>query len=733
MADLGRGWLLLTLFACVACNQVEVAPDPVPIRHAAAQPAAPTETAPVSRAQAPQDAQDVVLVTIDTLRPDHLGVYGAKGASTPVLDTLAAEGVRFEEAFASAPLTLPSHASMLTGNYPPRHGVRHNGVFRLRGESVTLAERFQAAGWKTGAVVGAFVLSRQFGLDQGFDSYDDAFGEKRSSGSGFQERTATEVTDRALEWLGKTEGPYFLWVHYYDPHSEYEPPAPYDKRFQGRPYDGEIAYVDAELGRLLEAVKDRGRWDQTHVAVTSDHGESLGEHEESTHGYFLYDAVLRVPLILRGPGVAVGVRRDLASNTSIAPTLAGLAGLGGFDEADTPSLLAPKDEAGVHPYAEALAAQFDFGWAPLYAIRDKEHSLIESPAPELYEIATDAEQLENLWSADADAELLEVHTRLKAQLDARLEAARPMEPSPIDAETAAQIEALGYLVTREPTERTGMNPRDGKRWIELSTGALADYLGQRFIDAQAKALEVLEEYPDSGRMHGILARIGVATGRSDQARPHAEALVRLQGENADHHALLGLVLMRLGDLKGAVEAFESGLKVDPGHYGAHLGAMWKHKTGAPVQEAQYHADEAVRLAGEDVSVLDRVGETWEGLGEYERALKAYQRVLALDPDSMQGHMRLAIQYARLGDHPAYLNHLAAAGEASDRPDMRNRLGITLAARGDHAEAEEIFRTLIHEHPTNQLARLNLSRLLGQTGRGDEAASLRAPLPAAAAE
>ena len=711
-----------------ACNQVEIEPTQ---GRAAADPG----QGEAPRPPAAPDAPDVVLITIDTLRADHVGGYGAPDVATPALDALIAEGLRFERAYATAPLTLPSHASMLTGLYPPRHGVRHNGVFHLGQEAETLAESFQAAGFHTGAVVGSFVLSAQFGLHQGFDHYDDQFGEKRSAGSGFQERTATQVTDHALAWLATVDDPFFLWVHYYDPHADYQPPAPWSERFAGRLYDGEVAYVDSEIGRLIEALEERGRFDRTVVAVTSDHGEALGEHGESTHGYFLYDAVLRVPLILRGPGLPSGqARADLVSGAAVAPTLAQLAGLSGFDEVDVASLLGTPVEGQGPPYSETLATELDFGWAPLHATRSGSHSYIRAPRRELFDAVADPRQERNLLAGVASPAAAAVQEELDGHIAAILAAGRPLAPVEIDAQTAAQMQALGYLVSTAPTERTGMDPKDGQRWIELSMAALGAYFDHRFDDARRMAQEVLEAFPDSGRMHGILARIAVSTGRPDQALPHAEMLLRLQPASADHHALLGLVRLRLGDLPGAVAAFESGLQRDPEHHGAHLGAMWKLKVGGSVEDAAHHAERAIALGGGDVMIMDRVAETWEGLGQYEQALATYQRASAMQPDSEHLHMRLAIQYARLDDREPFLRHVRLAGAAAARPDMRNRLGIALAARGAHAEAELIFRELLGQHPGNRLARLNLGRLLDSTGRSEEAAALRtAPAPAAPAE
>ena len=281
----------------------------------------------------------VLLVTIDTLRADRVGVYGLPDAATPTLDGLAASGVLFEQAIAAAPLTLPSHASILTGQYPPTHGVRHNAIFRLGGEAETVAERFQASGVDTGAVIGAAVLDPAFGLDQGFDVYDAKLPQERSAAAGFFERSAQGVTDAALSWLRRTDGRFFLWVHYYDVHGSYHPPEPFKTRFAKRPYDGEVAYVDQELGRLLQGLEQSGRRSNTLVAVTADHGEGLGEHGEAYHSYLIYDSVLHVPLLLSGPGVPAGRRvPSVVSTTGLAATLLHLAGLPALTKTDVGDL-----------------------------------------------------------------------------------------------------------------------------------------------------------------------------------------------------------------------------------------------------------------------------------------------------------------------------------------------------------------------------------------------------------
>jgi arylsulfatase A-like enzyme len=315
----------------------------------------------------------VVLISIDTLRADHVGAYGASRAHTPTLDELAARGVRFEHAFSPAPITLPAHASLLTGLEPPQHGVRGNGAFRLPEEALTLAEALRAAGFATAAFVGAFVLDRQYGLAQGFDAYDDRMTSRRAAGAtGFAERRADAVVDAALAWLATAPERFFLFVHLYDPHANYDPPPGFRAAFPRHPYAGEIAFADAQLARLLAGIRERWPDDRTLVVATSDHGESLGEHGEATHAYTLYDATQRVPLLLAGPGLPRGaVASPVVRLVDVTPTILALAGLDappGSPGRDLRGALSGSEHEPRAAYMETLATQLDFGWSPLRAV-----------------------------------------------------------------------------------------------------------------------------------------------------------------------------------------------------------------------------------------------------------------------------------------------------------------------------------------------------------------------------
>ena len=687
-----------------ACNRVEVAPA---APEAAAEAgdggaaARATEIAP--------SGPSVLFVTIDTLRADRVGAYGDADAATPTLDALAERGVLFEDAIATVPLTLPSHASMFTGRYPPAHGVRHNTIFRLDEAAETLAERFAAAGYATGGFVAAAVLSSRFGMAQGFDHFDEELPKERAAAAGYFERPASEITDSVVGWLDETPGPFFAWVHYYDAHASYEPPEPFATEYADRPYDGEVAFVDREFGRLLAHLEAQGRLADTLVVVTSDHGEGLGEHGEATHTYLIYDSVLRVPLVIAGPGVPAGVRiAEVVSNAAVAPTLAAAAGLPPFADADTEDL-SPRWQGASEPgwaYAESLAGLYDHGWSPIQAIRTAEHQYIRAPRPELFDQAADAGQLTNLLPT-TEAAIAQVVDASEARLVAIDATAEASERTEVDAETRAQIEALGYVVPVGQVEGNGADPKDVHTLAAGMFDAMALYQARRYADAERLSLAMLERLPHSHQLHDILARTYIETGRPDKALPYAREVARLVPDWTEGHGLVGQAALALGDLPTAVGAFTRANELNPEDPGAHLGMMWDAKLGGDVASAAAHAERALALGGDRVAIWDTLGEIWEGLGEYERALSVYENALERFPDAAKLEMRLAIQYARLGDEARSADHFARAGKYAESLQLRNRHAIVYAARGDVDRAETMLRGIVAQHPQSARTRRNL--------------------------
>jgi arylsulfatase A-like enzyme/Tfp pilus assembly protein PilF len=670
-----------------------------------------------------EGAPNVLLVSVDTLRADRVGAYGASFGATPNLDALAAGGLRAEKALSPVPITLPAHATLLTGLYPPHHGVRHNGIFRLGAEQVTLAERFRDAGYATGAVVGAMVLERRFGLAQGFDRYDDEFGSDRATSTGYLERPAAAVTAAALEWLGEVDGPFFLFVHYYDPHADYTPPPAFASRFAGRPYEGEIASVDAALGELLAGLRAAGRLAHTVVAVTADHGESLGEHGERTHSYTLYDATLSVPLVLHGPGVPEGrTLPGVVSIASVAPTLLRLAGLAPAAASDGEDLVAraaAPASGGGEAYAETLATQLDHGWAPLYALRTPEHHFVRAPRPELYAVRDDPRELRNLLGAGPREEA----ATLDAAIAAQLASAVPLRTAPVDGETQQQLRALGYALAEEPVAETGLDPKDGLRLVEVYVDARTAFYAGDLEKAERRAREVLAESPGSGQAHALLSSIARRRGDLRGALAEAERASARLPHSAAFHSEIGDLRLELGDLPGAVAAYDAALGVDPEFAEARAGLMWRAALAKDPSLAAAEAERALAIRADDPLLRLRIAQNFDRLGDGERALGAFRETLRLDPASRAAHMGAAIQLARLGEDAEADEHLVAAGPYAMEPNQRNRLAIAYAARGESGRAEALFRDVLAAHPDHPNARRNLAHLLRTTGRAAEAEAL----------
>ena len=505
----------------------------------------------------------VLLVTIDTLRADRLGCYGSESARTPVIDTLAASGVRFAAAISPAPLTLPAHASLMTALDPPGHAVRHNSIHRLSEDVPTLAESMREAGFATAAFVGALVLDRRFGLDRGFDVYDDAIGSASSKTVGYAERSAEAVVDAALRWLESAPPRFFLWVHLYDPHAPYAPPPGFAAAFASDPYAGEIAYADHQLGRLLDGIDARFGSAGRLVVVTSDHGEGLGEHREETHAYGIYDATQRVPLVFSGAGVPPGRVVDAPVRlVDVAPTVLAvvaappLSGVGGRD-------LSPQlggDPGVPEPaYVETLATHFDYGWSPLVGLRTERFKYIRAPRPELYDLQADPHE-----TRDLARERPEDVARLDAQLEARLPARQSVAVD-LGEEDRERLRSLGYVVPegRAMSLRAdrlgGPDPKDEIDLLARVARAEALALAGRPAEALAP-LAALSDPPTHVRL--LRSAIRVETGEWSLAAEDARSVVAASPRRVDARLLLAAALEGGGDVAGARAAFEAALALD---------------------------------------------------------------------------------------------------------------------------------------------------------------------------
>ena len=597
------------------------------------------------------DRPDVILVTIDTLRADHVGCYGYAAAQTPMLDRLCAEGVKFTNAYTASPITNTSHASIMTGLYPSRHGVADFGV-PLAASHPTLAEQFQKAGYKTAAFIGAVILDSSAlapGLNRGFDHYEN-FPAQTTTKERWErvERRADAVVAKAIAWLANTTGaPRFLWVHLYDPHDPYEPPEPFRSKFAKEPYDGEIAYADAALGKLMATLEKQNRFQSAIFAVMSDHGEGLGEHGENTHGIFLYDSTLHIPLIVKLPDSVrkASVYSRQASSVDVMPTLLDLAGIK-VPEVEGSSLKSALQSGSGEDHVAFSETDYPvrFGWAPLKSIRQPGAKYIEAPRPEFYDLSADPKELNNLYAPWNDA----VQSLRASLAEFRSKAPQPdtHATAPVDQNTVEELKALGYLGTN-PGATTVPEPSmlpDPKDKIQVQnlihSGMMAEEGGDPVAARKAFASAV-EADPTSTIALRQLGTLEYKSGEYKQAAAHlAQAYARDAGDSTVA-LLLGQALVKTGDLKAAKDVLESALRTAPGQYDARvaLGRAYAGLGNTAAAHDQYEA--AMLLDGKRPEARLANAELLLAAGKKAAARSEIQKVIAADPKNSEAAALLA--------------------------------------------------------------------------------------------
>ncbi len=605
---------------------------------------------------------NVLLVTLDTTRADRLGAYGFKAIETPNLDRIAHEGVLFEQAVTPAPLTLPAHSSIFTSKLPPAHGVRDNGGFFLDDRETTMAERLKSRGFRTGGFVGAYVLDHKWGVAQGFEKYFDDFdlSKYKSVSLSSVERRGDEVADHAIQWLDTVSSSrFFAWVHFYDAHSPYDPPEPFKSRYPDRPYAGEIAFVDSQVGRLLTWLDAHQLLDKTIVVVMGDHGESLGDHGEGTHGFFVYQSVLRVPLLIRAPYDAMHGRRvaDVVRSVDVQPTVLDLLGIQTNEKFEGQSLVSLMTGAssglGLEAYSEAVYPRFHFGWSDLRALRAGRYKYIEAPKPELYDLEKDPGEATNIYpQRRALAGQLAGHLH---QLEARLKsgATSARAPAEIDPDTRDRLASLGYVgtfVSGDAAERVALaDPKDKIDLFNLMTRA-------RDLSRHDK--------------------------NSDEAIKSLIEVTRQDPKVIDAWFMLGNEYYRNRQFEQAIDSYKR----------------------------------ALALKSDYDLVVINMANAYRQLGKDDEALVGYRRYLELDPKNAQIRYEAAqvlIDRGELADARAQLQQALKL-----QPSMaaaRNALGIVALKDGDTAGAEKEIRSAIALKTDVRLAHFNLALLAEQRG------------------
>ena len=634
-----------------------------------------------STAQTPRDA-NVLLITLDTTRADHLSCYGPDGAKTPHLDALAARGVRFAHATAQVPLTLPSHACIMTGAYPPVHGLRDMGGFTLAKSHPTIASIAQAAGFETAAFVGSRILSKHFGISNGFATYDDDMSsqaEEELPGV-YPERRAAVVTDRAIEWLKQNgQRRFFLWAHYYDPHAPYNPPEPYQHTYAKELYSGEIAYMDEQVGRLFDWIDQAGLSTRTLIVAIGDHGESLGEHGEMTHGVFLYDSTTHVPLIIAGPDVFPGkVISDQVRSIDVMPTVIEFLHLSPGVEVQGVSLWPLIREGRRVPsnyaYLETLYPRTYMGWSELRAMRTDSWKLIVAPHPELYNLERDPQETNNLiaqYPADASQlqkKLWEVAGEQNKQ--------EKVASGSLDPKTRRELESLGYVSPGTPREiQLGTHAPDPKDRVEILKiqYQVQELLNHKAYGRAAPLMEGgLKRDPQNPTSHLFLATAYEKSGNyaraiqvyqkaiernlitdqmysrlgRDELRLHQldkaiDAMVRANQMNPtdlDNLRNLGTAYLQMGRVDDAEKSFKA-ITVQNGSYAAAwngLGLVSIQRNDA--NSARGDFEKALEVGPDEVEPLLNLGLLYKKAGDNRQAVHYFETFLAKAPKSQYGAM-----------------------------------------------------------------------------------------------
>ncbi len=650
-----------------------------------------------------------LLVTLDTTRADRIGCYGYRAGSTPALDALAENGVLCERAFTVAPITLPSHTSMFTGLYPPENGIFTNGRGRLDESIPTLAEVLKHNGYETAAFVASFVLNAKFGLDLGFETYDDDFtSEAAVEDVLHRQRSGQSVVDAALKWLGlRREKPFFCWVHLYDPHAPYLAyPELFGDKYVDRPYDAEIAYVDLQVQRLIDYLKQNGLEKQTLVVVVGDHGEGLGEHVEQEHGMTLYDDTLHVPLIFRHAGQLPGKRR-IPSNVSLvdlSPTVLDLLGLRDPRKITGRSLknaiVSGESPAGV-VYGATDAPFLVDGWSPMRCLIDGNWKYIRSTKPELYDLAKDPHERQNLFEAAPDTA-----RDLESRLTEFMSRLAPREEIAVQLTSAERrkLEQLGYLIGAKhaATSKSAGDLPDVKdmlpfnlavqKAMKLADGGSPDEAIEQLREVIRQAPRYPEAYwhlssvlrkqdqfdeagkvlhsllavrPDCSQAHFGLALIAMEQGRPAEAIPELRDVINCDPENADAHNMLGTLLYSAGETDKALAHFNAALAVDPQNAGAYEGRA---------------------------ALFSRTGRVSDAIADYRMAVK-------YAPETAETLLKLGVELANAGETEEGSRHMARAVELNPRnPEMRYIFGLFLVQHGRPEEAIDQLTAAVELKP-----------------------------------
>ena len=625
-------------------------------------------------ASAPPEAKlqrrdvNVLLITIDTLRADALSSYGSKTISTPRIDALAARGVRFAQAIAQVPLTAPSHGSILTGTYPQQHKLRDMGGFVLDGKIPTLASTLAAAGFETAAFVGASVLHQSYGLNRGFTTYNDSMKDEKATNKlpGVVAEVRGEVvTRRALEWLDRqpSDGKrFFLWSHYYDPHFPYDPPEPHRSRYGKNKYGGEVAYTDAEVGRLLDGLKERARDHNTLIVLLADHGESLGDHGEYSHGVFLYDATMRIPLIVAGPGIPAekAVTQQVRS-IDVMPTILEYAGIATPAQVQglslLPAIVDGKRVRTNYCYMETLYPKTHMGWSELRGMRTDDWKLVVAPKPELYRISEDQTESRNIVErhpVDAD------HLQKKVW-----EVAGPpgslgeLKPQPIDEERRRELQSLGYVSAGQRKLRidmSGPDPKDRAGVLEVLERATEAMNHDRFRAAVPLLEKISRQDPTNPMIYKQLGLCFQRLEQFDKAEQAYQGAIKNKADSDETYSELGEIYVRRGDLGRATDLMERAARLNPTNLENMVNLATAYLHLSRPEETQRVLRAVLTQDERHAPAHNLLGIVEIQRGQQVKARAHFESAVKYDPEFAEPYMNLGLLAQNAGETKAAIGY-----------------------------------------------------------------------------
>ena len=637
---------------------------------------------------------NVIVITLDTTRADRLPSYGCRDVVTPTLDAFAARGVRFEKCYAQTPLTLPSHTTLMTGTLPLFHGIRDNGGFFVPEKLKTMAELFKDKGYETGAFIAAYVLDSKWGLNQGFDTYFDKFdlSKFKRVSLGTVQRPANEILDQALPWLEERKAKrFFAWLHLYDPHTPYEPPPPYDRLYANRPYLGEIAFADSEIGRLWVWLQSNGLLEKTFIVFAGDHGESLGEHEEQSHGFFVYQAAIHVPLIVVTPFAKLQgvVSPEVTTLADVLPTVCDMAGLPVPAEVQGKSLLPAffgrRRKETPLAYSETYYPRFHYGWSDLKSVQDGRHKLILAPVPELYDVVADPREEKNLVYLEK-----KVYENLNAEAEVFISRASrnayEVDVSKVDEETREKLSALGYV------------------------GSFADpakLKGKKLANPKEK-ITVFNELSRAREM-GL-------DGKADEAIPIIQGIIATDPDITEAYFSIGNILFQDHKFSEAIGYFTQVLDRKPDDSFAAINIALAFEGMGRFDEAEKFLLGHIGKGFTDPQFYFMLGNMSYVQKKYDQAIPYLEKCLVSNAESAGSHSLLGAIYIIKNDLPRAEEHLRKAAELNPRLANIHFFSAELAdKRGLTSEAESEYLKQLEVSPKHFKSMYNLARIYRQAG------------------